>query len=104
MSVSVPLSLLDLARVVPGDSGPADAIARSVRNAQLADELGYHRLWFSEHHNTRSIISSATTVEMGATFHEPLPMFHRRLCGVSSCQILISTLGGARGEGLRSTH
>lgn len=62
MSVSVPLSLLDLARVVPGDAGPADAIARSVRNAQLADELGYHRLWFSEHHNTRSIISSATTL------------------------------------------
>lgn len=62
MSVSVPLSLLDLARVAPGDSGPADAVARSVRNAQVADDLGYHRVWFAEHHNMRSIVSSATAL------------------------------------------
>ncbi len=62
MPVSVPLSLLDLARTLPGDRGPADAIARSVEQAQLADELGYHRVWFAEHHNTRTIISSATAL------------------------------------------
>ena len=47
---------------------------------------------------------SPLDVEMGPTFHKPPPMFHRGVYGVSSCQILISTLGGARGEGLRSTH
>jgi alkanesulfonate monooxygenase SsuD/methylene tetrahydromethanopterin reductase-like flavin-dependent oxidoreductase (luciferase family) len=51
MPVSVPLSILDLARVGPGES-PAEGIARSVRLAQTADTLGYRRLWFSEHHNT----------------------------------------------------
>lgn len=62
MPVSVPLSLLDLARLAPGDTGPADAIARSVRLAQLADDLGYRRVWFAEHHNMRQIVSSATAL------------------------------------------
>src|SRR5687768_15204571 len=61
MSVSVPLSILDLARVGPGES-PAEGIARSVRLAQTADTLGYRRLWFSEHHNTPSIASSTTSL------------------------------------------
>ncbi|WP_394275043.1 LLM class flavin-dependent oxidoreductase [Luteococcus sp.] len=62
MSVSVPLSVLDLVRFDPTAEGPAEAIARSVRLAQTADRLGYRRLWFAEHHNAASIASSATSV------------------------------------------
>lgn len=61
MPVSVPLSLLDLTRVRPSES-PADGIARSVRLAQTADRLGYHRLWFAEHHNMGSVASAATSL------------------------------------------
>lgn len=62
MPVSVPLSLLDLARVGAEEPSAAEGIARSVRLAQTADGLGYRRLWFSEHHNMRSIASSATSL------------------------------------------
>lgn len=61
MPVSVPLSLLDLTRVQPGES-PAEGIARSVRLARIADTRGYHRLWFAEHHNMPSVASAATAL------------------------------------------
>ena len=60
-SVSRPLSVLDLARVSEGSS-IADGIARSVRLAQTADQLGYTRLWFAEHHNMPHVASSATSL------------------------------------------
>ncbi|WP_345478517.1 LLM class flavin-dependent oxidoreductase [Nesterenkonia rhizosphaerae] len=60
-SVSRPLSVLDLARVSEGSS-IADGIARSVRLAQSADQLGYTRLWFAEHHNMPHVASSATSL------------------------------------------
>lgn len=62
MSISVPLSLLDLTRVQPSEPSAAEGIARSVRLAQTADQLGYHRLWFSEHHNMRAVASAATSL------------------------------------------
>ena len=61
MTHSVPLSLLDLTRVRPNESA-ADGIARSVRLARTADRLGYHRLWFAEHHNAPTIASAATAL------------------------------------------
>lgn len=61
MTLSVPLSLLDLARVQLGER-PADGIARSVRLAQTADGLGYQSLWFAEHHNMPSVASAATSL------------------------------------------
>jgi luciferase family oxidoreductase group 1 len=57
----VPLSILDLAAVGPGES-IADSFAGSVRLAQAAERLGYQRIWYAEHHNIRSIASSATSV------------------------------------------
>ena len=57
----VPLSILDLAAVGPGES-IADSFAGSVRLAQAAERLGYERIWYAEHHNIRSIASSATAV------------------------------------------
>src|SRR5215813_4417702 len=57
----VPLSILDLAAVGP-DETIADSFAGSVRLAPSAERLGYERIWYAEHHNIRSIASSATAV------------------------------------------
>ena len=41
---------------------PADAFANSVAVARRAEERGYRRIWYAEHHNMSSIASSATSV------------------------------------------
>lgn len=61
MTVPVPLSVLDLAPVNEGES-VRDSLEGSVRLAQRAEELGYLRVWYAEHHNIESIASSATAV------------------------------------------
>jgi luciferase family oxidoreductase group 1 len=55
------LSILDLAPIARGQSA-SDSFAASVELAQRAEELGYHRVWYAEHHNMPSIASSATSV------------------------------------------
>ncbi|MBM7051844.1 LLM class flavin-dependent oxidoreductase [Rothia sp. ZJ1223] len=55
------LSILDLATIYP-DEAPKDAFARSVQLAQKAENLGYKRIWYAEHHNMNSIASSAPAV------------------------------------------
>jgi len=57
----VPLSILDLAFVGPGQTA-RDSFAGSVRLAQRAEALGYTRVWYAEHHNIPTIASSATSV------------------------------------------
>jgi luciferase family oxidoreductase group 1 len=59
--VAVPLSLLDLAFIGPGQT-VRDALTSSVTLAQRAEELGYRRVWYAEHHNMATIASSATSV------------------------------------------
>ena len=55
------LSVLDLAPI--GSHEPARvALVARVRFAQRAEELGYERVWYAEHHNFESIASSATAV------------------------------------------
>ena len=57
----VRLSILDLAPI--GRDGSArESFATSVALAQLAESLGYRRVWYAEHHNMPSIASSATSV------------------------------------------
>lgn len=58
---SVPLGLLDLAIVSRGTTA-GDAFQASVALAQRAEEHGYQRVWYAEHHNIPSIASSATAV------------------------------------------
>ncbi len=64
-SIAVPdpatLSVLDLAVVASG-STVRDALEGSVALAQRAEQLGYQRVWYAEHHNMASIASSATSV------------------------------------------
>ncbi|MCE9620866.1 MAG: LLM class flavin-dependent oxidoreductase [Actinomycetia bacterium] len=57
----VPLSTLDLASVGEGET-IADSFAGSVALAQLAEQTGYRRVWYAEHHSIGSIASSATSV------------------------------------------
>ncbi len=55
------LSILDLAPIARGQSA-RESFAASVALAQRAEELGYQRVWYAEHHNMPSIASSATSV------------------------------------------
>lgn len=57
--MSVPLSILDLVSISEGSTA-REAIKASMNSARLADELGYHRLWFAEHHNTQNLAASST--------------------------------------------
>jgi luciferase family oxidoreductase group 1 len=59
--VTVPLSILDLATIGKGQTA-AQSFEGSVAMAQLAENLGYRRVWYAEHHNMSSIASSATSV------------------------------------------
>lgn len=57
----IPLSVLDLAPISSGETA-ADSIAGSVALARRAEESGYARVWYAEHHNMATIASSATSV------------------------------------------
>jgi len=57
-------SILDLATVVEGRT-ISDTYHRSLENARQAEQLGYTRYWFAEHHNMISVASSATSVLIG---------------------------------------
>lgn len=51
------LSILDLCYFTENDNTPSDVLNNSTEIAQLAEKLGYHRYWFTEHHNTASLMS-----------------------------------------------
>ena len=57
----VPLSILDLVPIARGQT-VTDAFAASVEVARRAEELGYTRVWYAEHHNMPTIASAATSV------------------------------------------
>lgn len=61
----IPVSMLDLANIVQGDHSAGEAFNRSLKFAQHAEQLGYKRYWFAEHHNMESVASSATAVLIG---------------------------------------
>ncbi|MER5178361.1 MsnO8 family LLM class oxidoreductase [Streptomyces sp. NPDC002896] len=58
---STRFSVLDRSRIREGHGGPA-ALRDTVRFAQLAEDLGYHRFWVSEHHGVPGVAGSAPTV------------------------------------------
>jgi luciferase family oxidoreductase group 1 len=59
--VNIPLSILDLAPIRKGQTA-SDSFAASVALAQSAEQWGYRRVWYAEHHNMATIASSATSV------------------------------------------
>ncbi|WP_051441874.1 LLM class flavin-dependent oxidoreductase [Arthrobacter sp. H14] len=62
--MTVPLSILDLAHIGEGVTA-RDSFAASVSLAQHAEDWGYRRIWYAEHHNMSTIASSATSVLIG---------------------------------------
>ena len=59
-----PYSILELAGVAAGAS-VQQTLKNSLELAQKAEDLGYKRFWLAEHHNMKSIASSATAVLIG---------------------------------------
>lgn len=57
----LPLSLIDFATVYDGET-PRQSYRRSVEMAQRAENLGFSRIWYAEHHNMPSISSAAPAV------------------------------------------
>ncbi|KAB2976176.1 LLM class flavin-dependent oxidoreductase [Streptomyces sp. SS1-1] len=58
---STRFSVLDRSRTRAGHTAP-EALRDTVRLARVAEELGYHRFWVSEHHGVPGVAGSAPTV------------------------------------------
>lgn len=58
------LSIVDLSVVQPGET-PAQALQNSLLLAEIADELGYERIWFAEHH-AKSLVGRAPEILIAA--------------------------------------
>jgi luciferase family oxidoreductase group 1 len=68
LSNSFPVSVLDLVTLRQGDAADtaiAQAVARTVDLARHAEQWGYRRIWFAEHHSIPGIASAATAVLIG---------------------------------------
>ncbi|MEK3977948.1 LLM class flavin-dependent oxidoreductase [Psychrobacillus sp. FSL K6-2836] len=61
---SVHVSVLDLVAVKEGQTNK-EAFKDMVKLAQHAEKLGYKRFWLTEHHNSPTVISSATSILIG---------------------------------------
>ncbi|WP_218240550.1 LLM class flavin-dependent oxidoreductase, partial [Pseudomonas sp. 2822-17] len=57
----MPVSVLNLAPIRKGQD-TKDAINAMVDLAQTTEQLGYTRYWIAEHHNTSTLVSSATSI------------------------------------------
>ncbi|WP_080147223.1 LLM class flavin-dependent oxidoreductase [Marinilactibacillus piezotolerans] len=55
------LSVLDQAPITRGNTGQG-AIEKAVELAQVAEELGYYRMWMAEHHGSDAFASSAPEI------------------------------------------
>jgi luciferase family oxidoreductase group 1 len=58
---NIPVSVLNLAPIREGQESK-DAIDAMVDLAQAAEDMGYTRYWIAEHHNTSTLVSSATSI------------------------------------------
>lgn len=57
------LSILDQGPISQGQT-PQKALENMRDAVKLADQLGYHRFWFAEHHNTEGFASSAPEISI----------------------------------------
>src|SRR5690625_1080010 len=60
-NINIPVSVLNLGPIRQGE-GTKEAIEAIVDLAQTTEKMGYTRYWIAEHHNTYSLISSATSI------------------------------------------
>jgi luciferase family oxidoreductase group 1 len=60
-NINIPVSVLNLAPIREGQ-GAKEAIDSMIQLAQATEEMGYTRYWIAEHHNTPTLVSSATSI------------------------------------------
>jgi luciferase family oxidoreductase group 1 len=58
---NIPVSVLNLAPIREGRT-PQQAIEEMVDLAKATEEMGYERYWIAEHHNSPTLVSSATAI------------------------------------------
>lgn len=61
INTQIPVSVLNLAPIRQGQN-QSEAIQAMVDLAQAVEEMGYIRYWIAEHHNTPTLVSSATAI------------------------------------------
>lgn len=61
--LNIPVSALNLVPIRKGTDAK-QAVEDMVELAQALDKFGYNRYWIAEHHNTTSLVSSATVILM----------------------------------------
>ncbi|MFD1604296.1 LLM class flavin-dependent oxidoreductase [Flavobacterium artemisiae] len=64
MKNPISVSILELA-IITQDSNAAETFQKTKDIAQLADKIGYKRIWLAEHHNMAHVASTATVVLIG---------------------------------------
>ncbi|MBB2481802.1 LLM class flavin-dependent oxidoreductase [Bacillus sp. APMAM] len=60
-NIHIPVSVLNLAPIREGQT-TKEAIDSMVDLAQAVEKMGYTRYWIAEHHNTSTLVSSATSI------------------------------------------
>ncbi|MEH7098008.1 LLM class flavin-dependent oxidoreductase [Neobacillus vireti] len=60
-TIHIPVSVLNLAPIREGQNSK-QAIEAMVDLAQAVENMGYQRYWIAEHHNTSTLVSSATSI------------------------------------------
>lgn len=60
-SIHIPVSVLNLAPIREGQTSK-QAIDSMIELAQSVEKMGYKRYWIAEHHNTPTLVSSATSI------------------------------------------
>ncbi len=60
-TINIPVSVLNLAPIRKGQN-QKDAIDAMVDLAQATEKMGYTRYWIAEHHNSPTLVSSATSI------------------------------------------
>ncbi|MBS4172890.1 LLM class flavin-dependent oxidoreductase [Bacillus sp. FJAT-49736] len=60
-NINIPVSVLNLVPIREGQTAK-QAIDSMVDLAQAVEDMGYTRYWIAEHHNTTTLVSSATSI------------------------------------------
>ncbi|MBZ5750606.1 LLM class flavin-dependent oxidoreductase [Metabacillus rhizolycopersici] len=69
VNINIPVSVLNLAPIREEQS-PKQAIDSMIDLAQATDKLGYKRFWIAEHHNSSTLVSSATSILIKHTLEQ----------------------------------
>lgn len=65
-TIQIPVSVLNLAPIRKGQK-PKEAIEAMIDLAQAVEKMGYTRYWIAEHHNSPTLVSSATPILINHT-------------------------------------